>query len=61
MIGLSGTGVVIDDELGAEGGEVDGDGFADAARAAGDDCDAVLEWRRLGGGGGGGFGGHRYV
>lgn len=40
---LGGVGGVIDDEFGAECGQVEGDCFADSTGAAGDDGDSVLE------------------
>lgn len=45
-LGWPGAGGVADDDAGAERGQVDGDGAADAARRAGDDGHAAGEWQR---------------
>lgn len=45
-IGLRRVGGVVDDDSGAEGGQMEGDGAADPAGCAGDNGDSVFERRR---------------
>jgi len=57
-VGLGGGagGGVVDDDLGAEGGEVEGDGTADPAGGAGDDGHPIFQRELRGGGSGRGHG-----
>lgn len=47
-VGLGGAGGVVDDELGAEGSEVEGNGSADSTGAASDNNNSVMERKGLG-------------
>lgn len=44
-VSLGGVGGVIDDDFGAEFGEMESNGSADSSGTAGYDCQPVLEWK----------------